>query len=80
MIQTVIIENRLLYNKAILDKLTELVMKYPQLRFNQILIDCGILEMEEVLCEGERQQVIKDSFYEEPEITWNRMCKNRMCF
>ena len=72
--------NRLLYNRSIIEKLSELVEKNPYLRFNQLLINCGVLETTEILCQGDRETVIKDSFYEEPEITWKRMCDNKFCF
>ena len=64
------------YNIKIIAILNFLIQKYPDLRFNQLLIDSGVLEVEECLCQGDREQVIRDSFYEEPEITWNRMLKS----
>ena len=70
------------YNKLILEKLSKLVDKYPDLRFGQILVNCDIIQLEECLLEGERQTVIKgiDPFYEESEITWNRLSMNKFAF
>lgn len=72
--------DRLIYNRNIISKLSELVEEHPYLRFSQLLISCGVLEIGEYLCDGERQLIIKDSFYEEPEYTWNRMLANKLCF
>jgi len=67
-------------NSAILLELYNLIEKYPDLRFGQLLADCGIIQLEECLLEGERQTVIKgiDPFYEESEITLNRMMKSKV--
>ena len=74
--------NRKLYNTAIVEKLRELVNKYPDLRFGQILVNSEVIQLEEVLLEGERQTVLKgiDPFYEEPEFTWERMKINSFVF
>lgn len=81
MIQTVTMtDNRYQYNIAIVNRLKELVDKYPELRFNQLLIDCGVLSSEDSKVLSTGNTFIKDPFYEESEITWKRMCKNRMCF
>ena len=68
------------YNKLILERLSKLVDKYPDLRFGQILVNCDIIQEEEVLLEGERQTVLIgiDPFYEESEDTLNRMMKSRI--
>ena len=68
------------YNKLILETLSKLVEKYPDLRFGQILVNCDIIQEEEVLLEGERQTVLIgiDPFYEESEDTLNRMMKSRI--
>lgn len=71
-------KNRLLFNKAIVDKLYALVKQHPEQRFGQLLINCGILELK--YDEGNDQYYIKDCFNEEPEDIWKRMCKNKMCF
>lgn len=60
--------SRLLYNQAIIDKLQELIKKYPDLRFGQLLLNCDAI------------LINRDPFYEESELTWNRMCKNKFCF
>ena len=74
--------NHYLYNNAIINKLSELVQKYPEQRFGQLLINSGILEMKwNTLLDNERFDLVcNDPFYEEPEITWDRMCKNKFCF
>lgn len=74
------IDNRYQHNTAIVNKLKELVDKYPGLRFNQLLIDCGVLSSEDQMVLSTGNSFIKDPFYEESEVTWKRMCKNRMCF
>ena len=70
------------YNKLILETLSKLVEKYPDLRFGQILVNSEVIQLEEVLLEGERQTVLKgiDPFYEEPEFTWERMKNNKFAF
>lgn len=81
MIQTVTVtDNRYQYNTAIINRLKELIEKYPELRFNQLLIDCGVLNSEDHMVLSTGSSFIKDPFYEESEVTWKRMCKNRMCF
>ena len=62
------------YNKLILETLSELVKKYPDLRFGQILVDCDIIEYD-ITDNG--TEVI-DPFYEESEDTLNRMMKSRI--
>jgi len=70
------------YNKLILERLSKLVEKHPNLRFGQILVNAEVIQLEEVLLEGERQTVLKgiDPFYEEPEFTWERMKNNKFAF
>ena len=67
-------------NRAILLELCNLIEKYPDLRFGQILVNCNIIQEEEILLEGERQTVLIgiDPFYEESEDTLNRMMKSRI--
>lgn len=67
-------------NRAILLELYNLIEKYPDLRFGQILVNSDIIQEEEVLLEGERQTVLIgiDPFYEESEDTLNRMMKSRI--
>ena len=75
-------DNRSICNKAIVHKLTELVNEYPDLRFGQILMDAGVIQLKEVLLEGQRETVlfVEDCFNEESETTYRRMCGNKMCF
>ena len=70
------------YNKLILETLSKLVDKYPDLRFGQILVDCEIIKYEPlVLCDGQREDILViDPFNEEPEITWKRMLLNKFAF
>lgn len=66
-------ETRLLYNRAIVDKLKELVENNPELRFGQILWDCGILE-------SIKDKQTRDPYFDEPKDIWNKMCNNKFCF
>ena len=70
------------YNKLILERLSKLVDKYPDLRFGQILVNCDIIKYEpSVLCDGQREDIlVVDPFYEESEITWERMLLNKFAF
>lgn len=74
--------SRLLYNKAIIDKLSELIDKFPEQRFGQLLVNSGIIQYEfNVLVDGQQEDILTiDPFYEEPELTWERMCNNKFCF
>ena len=67
-------------NRAILLELYNLVEKYPDLRFGQILVDCEIIKYEpSVLCEGQQEDIlIIDPFYEESEITLSRMMQSKI--
>ena len=69
--------SRLLYNKAIIDKLSELVDKFPEQRFGQLLVNSDIIHYES---DGQEDVLIIDPFYEESELTWERMCNNKFCF
>ena len=71
------VNNRLLFNRAILNRLHYVVENNPDLRFGQILTNCDIITGAHV--EGNKIVVI-DPFYEESEVTWNKMCKNKFCF
>lgn len=62
-------ESRLLYNRAIIDKIKEIIEKYPYLRFGQILVNLDIVHSE-----GDGYAI--DPFYEEPEDMWNRIISN----
>ena len=68
--------NRLLYNRAIINKLSELIEKYPDLRFGQILVNSDIIELQMV---GDKLVGI-DPFNEESSTMWNRMINNKFCF
>ena len=62
------------YNKLILETLSELVKKYPDLRFGQILVDCDIIKYDI----ADNGIEVIDPFYEESEDTLNRMMKSRI--
>ena len=64
--------NRKLYNTAIVEKLKELVNKYPDLRFGQILVEAEIIRYY-----NDPSWAVKDPYYEEPEVTWERMKNNK---
>lgn len=71
--------SRLLYNKAIIDKLSELIDKFPEQRFGQLLVNSDIIQYEpNISVDGQREVI--DPFYEESELTWKRMCNNKFCF
>ena len=71
--------SRLLYNKAIIDKLSELIDKFPEQRFGQLLVNSDIIQYKPDISVDEQREVI-DPFYEESELTWKRMCNNQFCF
>ena len=64
------------YNKLILETLSKLVEKYPDLRFGQILANTEIITYKNDYDET----VPVDPFYEESEITWKRMLLNKFAF
>lgn len=71
--------SRLLYNKAIINKLSELIDKFPEQRFGQLLVNSDIIQYEpDISVDGQREVI--DPFYEESELTWKRMCNNKFCF
>ena len=71
--------SRLLYNKAIINKLSELIDKFPEQRFGQLLVNSDIIQYEPNIS-VDRQRKVIDPFYEESELTWKRMCTNQFCF
>ena len=71
--------NNYLYNNAIINKLSELVQKYPEQRFGQLLVNSDIIQYEPDISVNGQREVI-DPFYEESELTWKRMCNNQFCF
>ena len=70
------------YNRLILETLSKLIEKYPDLRFGQLLVNCDIIKYEpSVLCDGQREDLlIIDPFNEEPKIMWERMLLNKFAF
>ena len=64
------------YNRLILEKLSDLVDKYPDLRFGQILANAEIITYKNDYDE----MVVEDPFNEESKITWERMLHNRFVF
>jgi len=64
------------YNKLILERLSKLVDKHPNLRFGQILVNASIIELQML---GDKIVGI-DPFNEESKITWNRMLNNKFAF
>lgn len=71
--------NHYLYNNTIINKLSELVKKYPEQRFGQLLVNSDIIQYEPDISVDRQREVI-DPFYEESELTWKRMCNNKFCF
>ena len=64
------------YNKLILEILSKLVEKYPDLRFGQILVNAEIITYKNDYDE----MVPRDPYYEEPEVTLERMKNNKFAF
>lgn len=64
------------YNRLIVKKLSVLIEKYPDLRFGQLLVNCEIVKV----IPSDKQLLAEDPFYEEPEITWERMKNNKFAF
>ena len=64
------------YNKLILETLSKLVEKYPDLRFGQILTNAEV-----IIYENDYDEIVpKDPFYEESKITWKRMLLSKFAF
>ena len=61
---------RYYYNSNIVNKLSEFITKHPEMRFHQILWALGLIE-------SDSDGAIIDKFYEEPEITWKKLCNSR---
>lgn len=68
------IEKRQNANVEILQMVGDTVMKYPDLRFGQILVNLGIIEYERNTYD--ETLITKDPFYEESVVTLNRI-KNK---
>ena len=64
------------YNKLILEVLSELVDKHPDLRFGQILANAEVITYKNDYDE----MVVEDPFNEESKITWERMLLNKFAF
>lgn len=64
------------YNLKIINKLKELIIKYPDLRFGQLLVNCEIVET----YRDYDEMVAKDPFNEESKVTWERMYNNKFAF
>ena len=64
------------YNKLILETLSKLVDKYPDLRFGQILTNAGVITYRNDYDEI----VVEDPFNEESQTTWKRMLLNKFAF
>ena len=64
------------YNKLILETLSKLIEKHPDLRFGQILADAEV-----IIYKNDYDETVPiDPFYEEPEVTWERMKNNKFAF
>lgn len=64
------------YNKLILEVLSKLVDKHPDLRFGQILANAEVITYKNDYDE----MVVEDPFSEESKITWERMLLNKFAF
>ena len=64
------------YNKLILERLSKLVEKHPDLRFGQILANAEVITYKNDYDE----MVPRDPYYEEPEVTLERMKNNKFAF
>ena len=64
------------YNRLILETLSKLIEKYPDLRFGQILANAEVI----IYKNDYDETVPVDPFYEESEITWKRMLLNKFAF
>lgn len=66
--------NRQEYNRKIISKLDKFIEKFPDWRFGQILVNCGIIETDlKGITEG---LFAKDPFYEESETTYNKISQS----
>ena len=64
------------YNKLILETLSKLIDKHPDLRFGQILTNAEVI----IYKNDYDETVPVDPFYEESETTWKRMLLNKFAF
>ena len=66
------------YNKLILETLSKLIEKYPNLRFGQILVNSDIIQFTKD--DKGFPLAVKDPYFEEPEVMWERMKINSFAF
>ena len=66
------------YNKLILERLSKLIDKYPDLRFGQILVNSNIIEL--VPDYNNTTMIALDPFNEESKNIWNRMKNSKFAF
>lgn len=69
--------NRQKYNRLIIETLSKLVEKYPDLRFGQLLFNTDTIKHVQ---SDSGKIYIEDPFYEESETTWNRLLNNKFAF
>lgn len=71
--------DRLLYNRAIVNKLVELVEKYLDWRFGQLLANVDVTRY---IHPYGNEDVTRpcDIYCDKSKDIWERMCKNKWCF
>lgn len=68
------VASRQAVNKKILRKLEQFILDNPHIRFCQALQNLNINTTEMVDIQGHgKQYIVKDTFYEEPNITYSRI-------
>ena len=71
---TEMIDKRQDANKDIIQHLTTLVNKYPELRFGQILVISNVIQYEHISCDSDQYvETVKDPFNEESVVTLRRV-------
>lgn len=68
------IEDRLGYNKQILDRICKYIEKYPDMRFIQVLWNLNLINRVESK-EIPNAWLIEDRYYEEPDETLSKLRK-----
>ena len=63
------------YNRKIISRLGELVEKYPNLRFHQLLFCCDLLH---TTPDSEGITRMDDPFYVESEIAWKQLKNSKL--
>lgn len=71
------VNDRLVNNRAIVQKLAEMVEKYPDMRFTQLLFNAGVTQEH---LENGMMTRIESNYNEESRDTWKRMTKTPLCF